>query len=106
LSVTGVSGATPLPPGSERRTEAERAGLAFERMLLVQLTQQLAKTAEGEESTSAASKAYRDLLPGVMADAMVAGGGIGLAASLTDAVPGAPASPGGAAAGGAEAPGA
>ena len=89
MTVPGIGGATPLPPGSEKRTEAERAGLAFERMLLVQLTQQLAKTAEGDESTSAASKAYRDLLPGVMADAMVAGGGIGLAGSLDVAAPGA-----------------
>lgn len=84
-----LGGATPLPPGAEKRTDAERAGLAFERMLLVQLTQQLAKTAEGDESTSAASKAYRDLLPGVMADAMVAGGGIGLAGSLDLKEPGA-----------------
>ncbi|MDQ3740234.1 MAG: hypothetical protein M3389_04740 [Actinomycetota bacterium] len=85
-----VSGATPLPPGDQKRTDVERAGLAFERMLLVQLTQQLAKTAEGEEGTSAATQAYRDLLPGVMADAIVAGGGIGLAGALTD-----PASPAG-----------
>jgi Rod binding domain-containing protein len=81
--VGAVGGATPLPPGAERRTEAERAGLAFERMLLVQLTQQLARTAQPEgEASSAASRAYRDLLPGVMADAMIAGGGIGLAGAL------------------------
>ena len=84
----------PLPPGSEKRTEAERAGMAFERMLLVQLTQQLARTAEPEgESSSAASSAYRDLLPGVMADAIVAGGGIGLADALAADTPAAPASP-------------
>ena len=77
-----VSGATPLPPGAEKRTDAERAGLAFERMLLVQLTQQLAKSAQSDESSSAASQAYRDLLPGVMADAIVAGGGIGLSDAL------------------------
>ena len=82
-----VSGAMPLPAGAEKRTEAERAGLAFERMLLVQLTQQLARTAEPEgETSSAASAAYRDLLPGALADAIVAGGGIGLADALaTDA---------------------
>ena len=86
MSVPGIgaaSGAVPLPPGSEKRTDAERAGLAFERMLLVQLTQQLAKTAEPEgESSSAASAAYRDLLPGAMADALIAGGGIGLADAI------------------------
>lgn len=84
--MTGVggidSGAMPLPPGSEKRTDAERAALGFERMLLVQLTRQLAKTADGEEGSSAATQAYRDLLPGVMADAIVAGGGIGLADGL------------------------
>ncbi len=82
MTVPAIGGAMPLPPGSEKRTDAERAGLAFERMLLVQLTQQLAKTAEGDEGTSAATQAYRDLLPGVMADAIVAGGGIGLAGGL------------------------
>jgi Rod binding domain-containing protein len=86
LTVPGIGGAMPLPPGSEKRTDAERAGLAFERMLLVQLTQQLAKTAEPEgESSSAAGAAYRDLLPGALADAIVAGGGIGLAAAAVPA---------------------
>lgn len=84
MSITPVGGAMPLPPGSEKRTDAERAAMGFERMLLVQLTQQLAKTAEGEEDSSAATQAYRDLLPGVMADAIVAGGGIGLADGLAD----------------------
>ena len=83
MSIAPVNGATPLPPGSEPRSDVERATLGFERMLLVQLTQQLAKTAQPEdESSSAASSAYRDLLPGALADAMVAGGGIGLADSL------------------------
>ena len=84
MTVPAIGGALPLPPGSEKRTDAERAGLAFERMLLVQLTQQLARTAEGEEGTSAATQAYRDLLPGVMADSIVAGGGIGLADGLAE----------------------
>jgi hypothetical protein len=73
-------GAFALPPGAEARSETERAGLAFERMLLVQLTQQLASTAEPEgEASSAASAAYRDLLPGALADSIVAAGGLGLA---------------------------
>ena len=80
--IGGIGGATPLPPGAEKRTDAERAALGFERMLLVQLTQQLAKSAQPEDSSSAASQAYRDLLPGVMADAIVAGGGIGLGDAL------------------------
>jgi Rod binding domain-containing protein len=97
MTVAGIGGATPdpsdsvsghsplrgLPPGNEKRTDAERAALGFERMLLVQLTEQLAKTAQPtDEASSAASGAYRDLLPGALADAMVANGGIGLADSL------------------------
>ncbi len=83
MSVGAISGATPLPPGSERRTDQQRAALGFERMLLVQLTQQLAKTAEPEgEDASASSAAYRDLLPGALADAIVVGGGIGLADAM------------------------
>ena len=81
---TGISGAMPLQPGEQPRTDAERAGLAFERMLLVQLTQQLAKTSEAEgEASRAATQACRDLLPGALADAMIAGGGIGLQTALT-----------------------
>ncbi len=82
--VSGAGGAMPLPPGSEKRTDAERAALGFERMLLVQLTQQLAKTTGGEDAESPATQAYKDMLPGAMADALVAGGGIGLAASLSE----------------------
>ncbi len=84
MSIDAINGAMPLPPGSEKRTDAERAALGFERMLLVQLTQQLAKTTGGEDSESPGTQAYRDMLPGAMADALVAGGGIGLAKSLTD----------------------
>ncbi len=88
MSVGGVNamGAMPLPPGSEKRTDAERAALGFERMLLVQLTQQLAKTTGGEDSESPGTQAYRDMLPGALADALVAGGGIGLASSITERV--------------------
>jgi Rod binding domain-containing protein len=78
----------PLQPGQQPRTDAERAGLAFERMLLVQLTQQLAKTAQSEDGeSSAATQAYRDLLPGTMADALIANGGIGLAQHLATQEP-------------------
>ncbi len=86
MSVGGVNamGAMPLPPGSEKRTDAERAALGFERMLLVQLTQQLAKTSGDEKSQSPATQAYRDMLPGATADALVAGGGIGLAKSISE----------------------
>jgi Rod binding domain-containing protein len=77
-------GAVPLPPGAEARTPEQRAALGFERVLIGQLTEQLARTAEGEEGEeSAATGAYRDLLPGALADALIAGGGLGLAGALT-----------------------
>ena len=87
MSVGAIGGATPLPepggPASTPRDDTERAALAFERMLLVQLTEQLSKSAQSEDASSAATTAYRDLMPGALADALVAGGGIGLAAQLT-----------------------
>ena len=85
IDAIGAGAPIPLPPGAEKRTEAERAALGFERMLLMQLTQQLAKSAEPEgDSSSVATQAYRALLPGVMADAIVAGGGIGLGNFLAE----------------------
>jgi len=85
IAPLGAPGAVPLPPGSEPRSDTERAALGFERMLLIQLTQQLSKTSGGDEDQqSAATQAYRDLLPGAMADALVAGGGIGIATSITE----------------------
>ena len=65
------------------RTEQEKAALGFERQLLMSLTEQLAKSAMPDgEGASAATQAYKDMLPGTLADAMVAAGGVGLAASL------------------------
>jgi len=78
----GAAGAA-LPIGTPARTPQEKAAMGFERALLAQLTEQLAKTVEtGDASTSASTQAYRDMLPGALADALVAGGGIGLAQSL------------------------
>jgi Rod binding domain-containing protein len=77
-----------LPVGTPAKTQAERAAYGFERMLLQQLTTQLAKSATGDdEQASAATKQYTDMLPGVLADAMIAGGGIGLAAGLAKELP-------------------
>ena len=76
------SNPTGLPAGVGR-TQQEKAALGFERQLLVTLTEQLAKSAMPEDDgASAATQAYRDMLPGTLADAMVAAGGVGLAASL------------------------
>jgi len=90
--VSGTAGIGPidralLPPEVRNGTAEDRkryeAALGFERMLVSQLTQQLADTAKpagGEES--GASSAYRDMLPGAMADAIAQGGGLGLARDI------------------------
>ena len=83
MPVSAITGAGALPIGVGKTPE-EKAALGFERQLLTQLTEQLAKSAMGgdDENTSAATGAYRDMLPGALADAMVAAGGIGVAANL------------------------
>jgi Rod binding domain-containing protein len=68
-----------------------RSALSFERVLLGQLTKAMQATVptDGEDSdddatsqTSAATQTYKNMLPDQMADALVAGGGIGLASDL------------------------
>jgi Rod binding domain-containing protein len=60
-----------------------RTALAFERVLIGQLTTAMQATVPGEDDdASAATQSYRDMLPGTMADALVAGGGVGLADDL------------------------
>jgi Rod binding domain-containing protein len=83
----------PLPagtvlPASVRNASPDeqrdyRTAMAFERVLIGQLTKAMQATVPGEDDdATAATKTYRELLPGTMADALVAGGGIGLAADL------------------------
>ena len=82
MPITPVTGANALPIGVGK-TQEEKAALGFERQLLVTLTEQLAKSALPDgEGSSAATQTYKDMLPGTLADAMVAAGGVGLAASL------------------------
>jgi Rod binding domain-containing protein len=68
-----------------------RSALSFERVLLGQLTKAMQATVptDGEDgenggtsATSAATESYKKMLPDQMADALVAGGGIGLASDL------------------------
>jgi Rod binding domain-containing protein len=61
--------------------------LGFERMLLEQLTSELAEPSQGGdeddgEGLGATSGMVRDQLPGMLADALAARGGIGLAPEL------------------------
>jgi Rod binding domain-containing protein len=72
--------------------QAYRSALSFERVLLGQLTKAMQATvpADGEDgaagATSAATQTYKNMLPDQMADALVAGGGIGLASDLVRAL--------------------
>ena len=68
-----------------------RAALGFERTLLEQLTKSMSAdmaggsddASDGEDSgASAATSAYRDMLPGTLADAVTGAGGLGLAHDL------------------------
>jgi hypothetical protein len=77
--MTPVSGPPP-PVGNTApdRTQRERQKVAegFERMLVEQLATTMVRSAMPEAG------AYADMLPQVLTDAVVDGGGIGLGASL------------------------
>ena len=81
-----------LLPADVRNGTAERrqrydAALSFERQLVGELTKALAKTAApADDETSAATKTYRDMLPGAMADAVMSEGGLGLAIQRDEAM--------------------
>lgn len=85
--------------GTPKQKQAYAAALGFERMLLGQLTQTLASTASpagsdgsGDDSSGgssdgsgpgdAATSIYQQMLPGQLADAMTAAGGVGVADEL------------------------
>ena len=89
IPVSSIGAATPsATPDAKTVTPERKAALAFERQLVTQLTKQLAesmKPAEGD-STSAATGAYLDMLPETLADSVMQGGGLGLAAQLSPAI--------------------
>jgi Rod binding domain-containing protein len=82
----------PLTPGTVLPADVRAAGtdaqqeyrtaLAFERVLVSQLTKAMQSTVGGDEDGDAGTKAYRDMLPNTMADALVSNGGTGLAHDL------------------------
>jgi Rod binding domain-containing protein len=82
-----VGGTTaPATPAARPSAAAKDPGEGFERMLLGQLTKTLIDSALGGETAgSASSTAYRDLLPDALTEALMSGGGIGLAALLAEA---------------------
>jgi Rod binding domain-containing protein len=82
--------------GSTQRKQTYEAALGFERSFIEQLTQTMAATAQPSDDSSstddsgdgtstgsdAATQSYMQMLPGTLADAMVANGGLGLARQL------------------------
>jgi len=83
-----ATGATAASGAAERGEDAKarKAGEGFERMLLGQLTKVLVDSALPEDETaSAVTNAYRNQLPDALTEALMSGGGIGLAATLKEA---------------------
>lgn len=83
--------AAALDTGQPRSASAgaqqeQRAAQAFERLLLGQLTRAMQATVARDDDGSAATRVYSDMLPDVMADALSAGGGIGLSRELVRAL--------------------
>lgn len=89
--VSSVPAGVALPPeirsAGPAAQQEYRSALAFERILIGQLTQAMQSSIGGsDEGGSAATEAYRNMLPETMADALVAGGGVGLASHLVRAL--------------------
>jgi Rod binding domain-containing protein len=95
--VIGPAAIPPLAPGTVLPADVRAAGpdaqqeyrtaLAFERVLIGQLTKAMQATIGGEDDAGgAATRAYKEMLPDTMADALVAGGGIGLSSDLVRAL--------------------
>ena len=82
--VGSTSAATPA--AATAKTDAEKQGEGFERVLLAQLTKNLVDSAlpAADDGASAAVSAYKDLLPDALTEALMSGGGIGLAAALQE----------------------
>jgi Rod binding domain-containing protein len=85
--------------GSKQDKQAYTAALGFERMLVGELTKQMAETAkpagsdgddsgDSGQSTDAASSMYMQMLPDQLADAVTQNGGLGLARNFYDAMKG------------------
>lgn len=73
--------------GGAQRKQDYQAALAFERVLVGQMTEAMTKSVgaiggEDDEGGDAASQQLKQSLPSTLADALMAGGGIGLAGQL------------------------
>jgi Rod binding domain-containing protein len=75
--------------GSKTDQDNYKSALQFERQLVEQLTQSLADTTkaqggdeDSDDGSSAATDSYKQMLPGAMADSVMAAGGLGLARTI------------------------
>jgi Rod binding domain-containing protein len=83
--LSAVGSARPMPSTDAAKKKPTEQGEGFERMLLGQLTKVLVDGAfGGEQASSAAAAAYRDVLPDALTEALMSGGGIGLATALQE----------------------
>lgn len=81
---TGALAAAPTAK-AEPSKDAKKAAEGFERLMLGQLTKSLVDSALPVSATSsAATSAYRELLPDALTEALMSGGGIGLAKALEE----------------------
>ena len=82
-TAAAAAGATAAKPAAADK--AREAGEGFERMLLSQLTRTLVDSALPEDETaSAVTNAYKNQLPDALTEALMSGGGIGLATTLKE----------------------
>ena len=83
MPIPAITSAGSVVPVGVGKTPEEKAALGFDTQLPTHLTDQLARSAmPQDDEASAATNSYRDMLPGALAVAIVAAGGVGLAANL------------------------
>ena len=77
----GATAATPAAKQPDAKTVENFEG--FEKLLLGQLTKQLVESAiPSDGEAAAATGAYKQMLPDALTEALMSGGGIGLAKQL------------------------
>jgi Rod binding domain-containing protein len=79
----GAVAATPVAKQPDPKTVENFEG--FEKLLLGQLTKQLVESAiPSDGEAAAATGAYKQMLPDALTEALMSGGGIGLAKQLAE----------------------
>lgn len=87
LGIGGVSAVTPAAGAKPAQQDAETVKNfeGFEKLLVGQLTKELVETAMPDDSEAAAATgAYKQMLPDALTEALMSGGGIGLAKKLAE----------------------